>query len=892
MVDKYAWMKWTLLGVLTVLSLWCVIPTDKIRLGLDLQGGTSFIVKIDEDRLRDDIRSDVEARVRTEVRSEAGKPGTAWTNEEAEVRSRMESTETSDHVANEVKKRLEGAPARVLEVIRNRVDNLGISEPEIRLLGQDRIQVQLPGTDEAKRREAETAIKSAAFLEFRLVHPRNGELVRKMFGEQAAPEGYRIGRVGKEEAYITDEAFARKKREDPGYRSRLSRFRVPDVTCEFMLERINGAPGEVGYRPVFVERKRQLSGELLDSAAVDYRATMEAVIDISFNAKGKRVFGDVTERYGPRGSDNPGDTGRQLAIVMDGTLYCAPFIREAIWQGRAEISGSFTDQEAQLLVRVLRAGSLPVPVRIEDMRYVSPTLGQDSIKSGVFSAVLGGGLVVLFMSIYYLLNGVIASGALILNLIMLPLGMIVTAGIMSLFVPDAVGMGSKVQLPVLTLPGIAGIALTFGMSVDANVLIAERMREEARTGKRFWGVVTAGYDRAFLAILDTNLTVLLTGALMFVFGSGPIRGYAVTLCAGIIVSMYTALTCTKMVYAMKGENGTLGMLKMLQIIPETKIDFVKWRVPAISLSLLVIVGSWGSMALKYRHNPADVLGVDFLGGNAVTFACKDGMTRSDLPPIQDIRNAISVSGVADADIQYQADIKAGGRDVLVVRTGTDLMKKVDVTGKTVEVKPVEVVAGALAEKFPAAGFMVLQEDSVGPQIGRELKVKAMWAMGIALVGMIIFLWWRFEISFGVAATVALFHDVLVTAGIYAATGREFNLPTIAALLTIIGYSVNDTIVIFDRIRENLRIDKQRSFVDLCNLSMNQTLSRTLITSFMAFITVVMLLIFGGGALHDFALTMFIGMIAGTYSTMYIATPVVILWHRGKRPELGSARTTA
>lgn len=878
MVDKYAWMKWTFLGVVTVLSLWCVIPTDKIRLGLDLQGGTSFIVKIDEDRLREDIRSDLEARIRTEVRGEAGKQTTSWTNEEAEVRSRVDGAETRDHVDREVKKRLEGAPERVLEVIRNRVDNLGISEPEIRLLGQDRIQVQLPGTDEAKRREAETAIKSAAFLEFRLVHPRNGELVRKLFGEQATPEGYRIGRVGREEAYIVDEAFPRKKREDPGYRSRLSRFKVPDVTCEFMLERINGAPGEIGYRPVFVERKRQLSGELLDSAAVDYRATMEPVIDISFNAKGKRLFGDVTERYGPRGSDNPGDTGRQLAIVMDNTLYCAPFIREAIWQGRAEISGSFTDQEAQLLVRVLRAGSLPVPVRIEDMRYVSPTLGQDSIRSGVFSAVLGGLLVVAFMSVYYLLNGMIASGALVLNLILLPLGMIATAGVMSLFVSDAVGTGSKIQLPVLTLPGIAGIALTFGMAVDANVLILERMREEMRTGKRYWSVVTAGYDRAFLAIFDSNLTTVLTGVLMFVFGSGPIRGYAVTLCAGIIVSMFTALTVTKMVYAIRGENGKVESLKMLGMIPATKIDFIGLRWPAFALSVLVIAGSWGVMGWRYSQDPANVLGVDFLGGNTVSFTYKESISRKDLPSIQDVRIAITEGGVPGADLQYQTSVQTGGRDMLVVRTGLDRIG---------ETKPADLAAKALAAKFPQVGFSVFQEEAVGPQIGEELKRKALWSMGIALVGMIIYLWWRFEISFGLGATVALFHDVLVAAGVYAAMGREFNLTIIAALLTIIGFSVNDTIVIFDRIRENLRLDKQSSFKDLCNLTMNQMLGRTLLTSFTALITVVMLLIFGGGALHDFALVLFIGMISGVYSTVYIATPIVIWWHRGKRPELGA-----
>jgi SecD/SecF fusion protein len=341
---------------------------------------------------------------------------------------------------------------------------------------------------------------------------------------------------------------------------------------------------------------------------------------------------------------------------------------------------------------------------------------------------------------------------------------------------------------------------------------------------------------------------------------------------------------------MKGENGTLGMLKMLKLVPETKIDFVKWRVPAICLSLLIIVCGWGMMGWKYSQNPANVLGVDFLGGNAVSFTYKAGLKAGDLPPIQDIRNATAAAGVPDADIQYQSAVQSGGRDLLVVRTGADMIKVPDGTGKDVEVKPAELVAKALTEKFDGAGFVVLQEDAVGPQIGQELRRKAMWAMGIALVGMIVFLWWRFEISFGLGATVALLHDVLVTAAIYWALGGEFNLPAISALLTITGYSANDTIVIFDRIRENLRLDKQRSFVDLCNLSMNQTLSRTLITSFMAFITVVMLLIFGGGAIHDFALTMFIGMITGTYSTMFIATPVVIWWHKGKRPELGSAKT--
>jgi SecD/SecF fusion protein len=850
MVDKHAWLKWLLLAVLTVLSLWFVIPTEKIRLGLDLRGGTSFTVKIDEERLRQDIK--------------------------------LQAPQWSDaQIESEIKRRMDGALDRVVEVLRNRVDNLGIAEPEIRALGENRVQVQLPGVDEEKRRQAEVSIRSAAFLEFRLVHERNAELVAKLFANNDVPEGYLSTRVGNQQAYVEDPNFPREKR-DPQYRDRLGRWHVPGIEYEFMLEKTE-QQNEVGYRPLFVERKRQLAGDLLKDAAVDYQAMGQPVVDLTFDSRGAKIFGRVTEDYGPYGPLNKNSAeGRQLAIVLDGTCYSAPVIKEAIYGGKAQISGSFSVQEAQLLANVLRAGSLPVPVRIEDMRYVSPTLGKDSIQSGVRSACLGGALVIAMMCVYYLVNGTIASAALILNIVLLPLGMILTAGIMSLFVPDIAAGGGKVQLPVLTLPGIAGIALTFGMSVDANVLILERMREEMKTGKRFWGIVTAGYDRAFLAISDTNLTILLTGALMFIFGAGPVRGYAVTLCAGVIVSMYTALTCTKMVYALRGEAGTIGLLKMLKIIPETSIDFIKWRVPAITLSLVVVLGGWGVMAWKYNQNPANVLGVDFLGGNVVSFTHKDGPADT-LPQISDVRAAIEAGGVSDADIQYQSAVESGGRSLLVVRTGKDEIG---------DAKPADLVSKALTAKFPEAGFSVHQEESVGPQIGKELKRKAMLALGIALAGMIVFLWWRFEISFGIAATVALFHDVLITAAVYSAMGRDFNLPAVTALLTIAGYCANDTIVIFDRIRENLRTDKQRSFVELCNLSMNQTLSRTLITTTMTLVTVVMLLIFGGGALHDFALTMFIGMLAGSYSTMFIATPIVLWWHKGRRPELHAVKARA
>jgi SecD/SecF fusion protein len=841
-MDKNAMWKWLVLVVLVCASLWVVLPFGKkIRLGLDLKGGTSFIVKIDEEQLRADIR----------------RQHPEWTPQQVEDKAQSD---------------LRGSQDRALEVIRNRVDKLGISEPVI-YPGQDnRIIVQLPGVDEEKRKEAEDSIKSLAFLEFRMVHELNTELAAKLFQDNVSPEGYRQSRIGNENVYITDPAFPEAKR-DAAWRERVSRFRAPRAEYEFMLEKI-GKQGDEGFRPVFVARKRELTGDRLKDASVDYRGIGQPVVDIVFDSAGAKTFATVTSDYAPGGARNPGtQTHRQLAIVLDGRLYSAPVIREAIYGGKAEISGSFSIQEAKLLENVLRAGSLPAPVKIEETRFVSPTLGKDSIRSGVMATLIGGLAVVIFMAGYYLLNGLIASTALFLNLVLLPLGMIATAGFMSIFVREATG-GGPIQLPVLTMPGIAGIVLTFGMAVDANVLVLERMREEMRTGKRFWGVVTAGYDRAFLAIFDSNLTTVLTGVIMFIFGSGPIRGYAVTLCAGIIVSMYTALAVTKMIYARMGENTSTDRLKMFSFIGETNVDFIKWQKVAGAISLAVIVGTWGFMVAKGLKSPQSIFSVDFLGGSSVT------MTYAKEEPIESVRAALDKAGVPAAEIQYQDAVESGGNRYLHVKSGLDMPGGV---------KPVEVIKKTLTENFPGSGFAVAQEDSVGAQVGNELKRKAMWAMIWALVGMIIYLSWRFELSFAVGATVALFHDVLVTAGVFALCGRQFSLPVVAALLTIIGYSVNDTIVIFDRIREDLKLDPSKSFRDICNLSVNQTLSRTLLTSTTALITVVMLLIFGGGSVNDFALTLFIGMLTGVYSTVYIATPVVLWWHKGKRPEMGSKK---
>jgi SecD/SecF fusion protein len=465
--------------------------------------------------------------------------------------------------------------------------------------------------------------------------------------------------------------------------------------------------------------------------------------------------------------------------------------------------------------------------------------------------------------------GIVANLALILTLVLLPLGMILAAGFLGIFAADVMQRG-PVQLPVLTLPGIAGILLTIGMAVDANVLIFERIREESGGGKRLWTAITAGYDRAFVTIIDANLTTLLTGIILFIFGSGPIRGFAVTLCAGILVSMFTALVVTKLLLGLVAKYTKLKELKMLAIIKATNIKFMNMRALAAIFSAIVILGSWAFLISSGMKSPGNVLAVDFTGGYSLTHSVKEEVE------VETLRSALEAAGLSGIHVQYQRELQSGGDSYLQVKTSEDL-----VNGGS----PVDVVRDVLAG-YPQGGFVLEQEDKVGGQVGNELKKRAVKSIIMALLGIIVYLWIRFEFGFAVGAIVALAHDVLFTVGVYSLFGRQLSLPIVAALLTIVGYSVNDTIVVFDRIREDIRLVRNKSFKDICNLSINQTLSRTLLTSITTLITVSMLLVFGGGAINDFALALCIGILVGTYSSIFVATPMVLLWYRDRKPDFG------
>jgi len=834
--------KWLVLAFLAVLSAYVVVPPkEKIRLGLDLSGGTSFTVAIDEERLSANVK--------------AGNPEL-----------------TDVEVQNQVATILKDADARAIEVIRNRIDGLGVNEPVIQGGKNHRIVVQLPGANAEQRDAAEKSIQSAAFLEFKLVHKQNDQLVDKVLTSGRLPEGFVSsddGRGYKRAANYNELV------KDPDYARRLSLFEVPDPRYAFMLEREQGADGQVSYRPVYVLRKAELTGDALSSASVEIEPMTGRVhVSLVFNAKGAADFARLTKAYSPRGSRNKdSDEGRRLAIVLDDTLYSAPVLKTEIPNGRAVIEGNFKWSEAAVLRNILNAGSLPAPMKILEKRSVESTLGADAIRSGLNAAVLATVLVALFMLIYYSYCGLIANVALVLDLLLLPAGLIVASNILSIFVKDAAIAKRSLDLPVLTMPGIAGIVLTLGMAVDANVLIFERMREEFALGKSARAAVAAGYDRAFLAIFDSNITTLLTAIILFIFGAGPIRGFAITLTAGIIISMFTALVVTRLVFNATVPENRTQPYRMMQFMKNANFDFLRWGKPAGLASLAVIVVTLALFFGRGLKNPASVMAVDFTGGASMTY---DYAQKAD---IGEIRKVVADVVKNDATIQYQSTLDGTG-NLLLVKTSVMKIGEENVS---------KMIQAALTQAFPESKFTLAGEEDVGSEVGKDLKRAATKAILFSLIGILVYVSLRFEFGFALGGVIALAHDAFITLGLYSLFGRQVSLTIVAALLTIVGYSINDTIVIFDRIREDLRKDPKTDFRTLCNRAINQTLSRTVLTSLTTLIAVLVLFIFGGGAINDFALAMLIGVIAGTYSTIFIAAPIMLAWYKGRRPGFATTK---
>ena len=833
--------KWLTLLIIAVFSIYVTFPTkEKLRFGLDLKGGTSFTLGVDKDKLRETIV--------------AANPSIS--NDTAAIEKKIGET-------------LQGCDARIIQVVRRRIDGMGMNEPVIQGMKDHRLLVQLPGVDDDTRKAAKKSLQSAAFLEFRLTHPRNDELVNKLMASDACPEGYERGGAGFVRSANYNEVASRK-----GYAARLSSFRVPDPRYQFMLEKNSDG----SYRPAFVCRtppvKEPITGEYLTSASVERDPAGSLAIAFSFNSKGAKLFSEATRNYVAHGPKNRTDRGRQLAIILDDTLVSAPVIQSEIG-AHGQITGHFSATEAQQLANDLNAGALPAPLMILAESSVAPTVGEDAIHAGLIAAGLGFALVALFMFFYYWFTGLVANIALFLDITLLPAALVLVANVLGVFAKDATMGGSgTLALPVLTMPGIAGLVLTLGMAVDANVLIFERIREEFEANRAAGMAIKNGYGRAFTAILDSNITTIVTGIILFIVGTGPVRGFAITLTAGVVLSMFTAVVVTRLVLDNCVDNNRTKPFRMLKVFKKVpNVPFLKLGNVMFFASFAVIALSLVIFAVRLMNNRASVLAVDLTGGTSIVYS----LDQDKKPAVGDVRKALDAFDNA-AIIQYQQGV---GDATLLVKTGETAETE---KGKAVENHDVGGhVTKLLQTKFPDAKLQQVSVDEVGSMVGADLKKSGTWAVLLSLCAILIYVGFRFEFGFGLGALVALAHDALISLGLFSLCGRQVSLIVVTALLTIIGYSVNDTIVVFDRIREDLRRDKKTPFKELCDRSVNATLSRTVITSVTTLFAVLALFCFGDGSIFDFALTMLIGIVAGTFSSMFIATPIMVWWYRGKRP---------
>jgi len=705
---------------------------------------------------------------------------------------------------------------QVLEVIRNRIDQFGVTEPIITKQGSDKIVVQLPGLKDPQR--AIKVIGQTAQLEFKLV---DEETMQKLDLNAL------ISSLIKEKK-ISFDAPLEKWRE-------LIRPYIPlDSEFYFLVEK-DRETGKIIKKPIILKKEAVLTGTYLKNAQVriDPRFN-EPYVWIQFDSRGAKIFERITEE----------NVGRRLAIVLDDVVRSAPVIREKISGGEAQITGGFTMEEASDLALVLRAGALPAPVKILQNITIGPSLGRDSIQKGIIAGLIGAAAVIIFTSIYYKISGVIAVCALILNIYFL-------LALLSAF------------QATLTLPGIAGIILSIGMGVDSNVLIFERIREELKLGRSTYSSVFQGYSRAFWTIFDAHITVLITSLILFTFGTGPIRGFAVTLSISIIVNLFTAIFATKIFYEYFYEKGKDFKIKFFEIVRDTKIDFMKYKKVFGVISVFLCITGLVAFVQAFRGKAN--LGIDFTGGTLLYL-------KSEKPPSLDkIRKVLSQKGFKDFTLQ---DVK--GENMLLLKLKSS---------KETLTEDVNKILATLKSKVPEYKFSLIAKEEIGATISKELKKKATLAILGALLGIILYLTFRFNFHFGLAAGIATFHDVLVTLGIFYLLGKEINLLFITALLTLAGYSLTDTVVIFDRIRENILNKKFKNFDNLINTSINEMLARTIITTITTLFGSLSLLIFGGIVIRDFALALTIGFIVGTYSSIFIASPILKALHKGKIPDL-------
>ena len=895
-----------------------LIPDNRLKLGLDLRGGVHLVLEVDLEESKvellkgrassipDRLRADkIHCRVAEPVLEEnalnvvVGIPKRlSDPSEQAEYLKKaqenlqdleffdapQEINRTGAEVTYQIRldesgleQYSEQAIDQVMVVLRNRIDAFGVAEPSIRReANRPRIIVELPGAKDSSK--PLQIVKTMGRLEFKMV--------------EKSPTG----------------AIAW---------SGLADTPPPDEIPEGTEIRYHNDDGTNLANSWYVVRSPVLlSGDRIRNAReTQGNTSFEIVVSMSFDSPGSRKFGELTTNH----------VGELLAILLDGKVQSAPRINEPILGGNAQISGDFTFEEAQYLANILKAGAFPVGVKIAEERTVGPTLGQEAIDDGVRAAVIGMGVVLIFMLIYYRFAGLVAIVALAFNMLII-LG-------------SLAGFGAA-----LTLPGLAGLVLTIGMAVDANVLIFERIREELRTGKTVWSAIQTGYQKAFWTILDANVTTLAVAAVLYHFGTGPIKGFAITLGIGIFASMFTAIVVTREIYGWVLGGRNVERLSIgREVIRNTNIGFLsRSRMGFIVSTILIIIGI---VSLVLHNGPN--FGIDFRGGVKTYAKFNRVVTQPELSAkLTELgyeRSKIQVDAAkqeASIDIGYSKEFESQRVVVpLIADPGDATARSIQVSAAQEKVRfqpgdAIQLIEGEqrlrneireVIEGEDTVTFMLTDEigsdltqaaqiqvqasvgqilssallqgdgdwkavpravsvNEVGPSVGKDLKWAALLSVVWSIVILLFYISWRFEFRFAIGAIAALIHDVLITLGVFSVFVKEINLPTVAAFLTIIGYSLNDTIVVFDRIRENSTLLKGTDFAEVINRSINQSLSRTVVTSLTTLFVVLVIFLqtAAGQEINTFALALIVGVIVGTYSSVFIASPIIYLWHLRSR----------
>ena len=772
------------------------LPKNKVTLGLDLRGGSHLVLEVDSSGLVREHIQGLLGQARQQLRREKIPMSLRRTDTAVYVTlnnaadsnralpllrqlanpigtmgatdiefSRPSSTQIVMSMNREgVRDRVNAATEQSLEIIRRRIDQIGVAEPTIQRAGADRIVVQLPGVQDPTR-------------------------IRELLGSTAKLTFHLMGEGG------------------IGTRS---------------------LPGADDNQKYTIQDIIAMAGDRLSDARAGFDQQGRPAINFRLDTVGARQFGDITRQ----------NVGRPFAIVLDGKVLSAPTINEPIPGGSGIISGSFTTEQANDLAALLRAGALPAPLTVIEERTVGADLGSDAIKSGLTTGLIGFVLVFLFMFVLYGVWGLLANLALAMNVAL-------TFGALSV-------MGAT-----LTLPGIAGIVLGIGLAVDANVLINERIREETRKGARAVVALDLGFKRAYATVVDSNVTALLATVLLFYVGSGPVRGFAITMALGILISMFTAVSVVRaiMILIVKYRRMPVFRIEPLfgfKLIPDgTSIPFMRGRFFGIGFSAVLSIAS-----VILFFNPGLNYGVDFKGGLQMEIAT------SKQPDIGAWRKSFDSLNLGEIALQ-EAD---GGKNVLI-------RAERQPGGETAQTAALQKIRAAVVTQD--AGATVERTEVVGPKVSGELAYAGILAVVLASIAMLIYIWIRFEWPFAVGAIATLILDVTKTIGFFALTGLEFNLTAIAALLTLIGYSVNDKVVVYDRMRENMRLYKKMPLREMIDRSINETLARSLYTSVTAFLAMLPMAVWGGSAVESFAIPMVFGILIAASSSVFIAAPILL-----------------